>query len=323
MGPIRRETEQRMQRSTEASIDRADNRATVVFAIGVMLATILLLVCVFAGLVTALTITTTRFTGVHISPSSGLFLFLSVLIGPLAICNILDRLFGARLPRGGTLHHILETTFRLSTRAGLGHGSEVLKLLTSHGGTLRTTALITVTFLVVILGSLVGSNTLRDPQSIGNYALFPHTTSSSLRAINAASYDDQRNPNGNKVVPYVQSSVIEGPYLRLVVPWRPAIDNPAVLRSCPQISAMPDADARTLATLDCMQKLHAVILDGKPLDDLRYDVGSDPRAERPALEAMIDVRALTPGRHELRVMHAPGDKQDHGKIGQYIIPFWR
>ena len=43
IGPLARDIEQRRYGSAEASIERADNRATVVFAIGVMLASSLLL----------------------------------------------------------------------------------------------------------------------------------------------------------------------------------------------------------------------------------------------------------------------------------------
>ena len=41
---------------------------------------------------------------------------------------------------------------------------------------------------------------------------------------------------------------------------------------------------------------------------------------------MIDVRALAPGRHELRVMWAPAaTSRDKSRdaINEYVIPFWR
>jgi hypothetical protein len=57
---------------------------------------------------------------------------------------------------------------------------------------------------------------------------------------------------------------------------------------------------------------------------LRYDIASDPRTDRPALVAMVDVRALAPGRHELQVARAaaPDDKRP-GASAPYRIPFWR
>ena len=68
-------------------------------------------------------------------------------------------------------------------------------------------------------------------------------------------------------------------------------------------------------------------LDGKPLNGLRYEIANDPRTDRPALLAMIDVRELPRGRHELRVARPPrADRKpdkDHPDPGFDAIPFWR
>ena len=68
-------------------------------------------------------------------------------------------------------------------------------------------------------------------------------------------------------------------------------------------------------------------LDGTPLQDLQYEIASDPRTDRPALLAMIDVRTLAPGRHELRIARPPRGDSKPGKDdedpGFDTIPFWR
>ena len=67
-------------------------------------------------------------------------------------------------------------------------------------------------------------------------------------------------------------------------------------------------------------------LDGKPVADLRYEIASDPRTGRPSLLAMIDVRTLAKGRHELRVTHPhrANRKPDKDKPdpGFHRIAFW-
>ena len=115
--------------------------------------------------------------------------------------------------------------------------------------------------------------------------------------------------------------MVIGPYLRLTVPYDPRRDS-AAMRNC-AIPAGTD-DAKAAARLDCLQSLHGVTLDGKPLPGLRYELGSDPRTDRPALVAMIDVRELPRGRHELQIAYPPKD----GKAGRIEpdfdrIPFWR
>lgn len=82
-----------------------------------------------------------------------------------------------------------------------------------------------------------------------------------------------------------------------------------------------------MARRGCLDALHAVTLDGAPLSDLRYEIASDPRTDRPALLAMIDVRSLAKGRHELRVARPPrvgrAPDPDNPDPGFHRIVFWR
>ena len=127
-------------------------------------------------------------------------------------------------------------------------------------------------------------------------------------------------------MPYIQSAVVTDPCLKLVVQYQPNHDAAAMQRLCAAALDIRDPHERAEDTLDCLGKLHALTLDGKPVPDLRYQAGSDARTQRPALVAMIDLRALAPGRHELRVERAPaapGSTDERDKITQYVIPFWR
>jgi hypothetical protein len=97
-------------------------------------------------------------------------------------------------------------------------------------------------------------------------------------------------------------------------------------RTCSHADGLPQA-RRTDVRLACLQALRAVTLDGMPLNDLRYQIASDPRTDRPALLAMIDVRDLPRGRHEIRIARPPRidrkpDKDDPDP-GYDQIPFWK
>jgi hypothetical protein len=124
----------------------------------------------------------------------------------------------------------------------------------------------------------------------------------------------------------VQSAVITGPYVKLLVPYRPDRDQPAMRTHCAHARLL-QGDALATARLACLQALHPVSLDGKPLPGLRYEIASDPRTDRPALLAMIDVRNLAPGRHDLRIARPPrGDRRpdnDNPDPGFDAIAFWR
>jgi hypothetical protein len=109
----------------------------------------------------------------------------------------------------------------------------------------------------------------------------------------------------------------------LTVPYQPARDAAAMQQSCPDATAVEDADARAGALLRCLAALHPVTLDGIPLAHLRYGAGSDAQTDRPALVAMIDVRSLAPGRHELAIASSSPEGGDTASAAPWIIPFWR
>lgn len=325
MGPVQREFEQQRYASREASIDRADNRATVVFAIGVTLATVLLLICAAVALALPAGTLVSRLSGWHMNAIwlPGMMLLLA---GPLWLTKALDHLVGRRVDRRGWLHRGMLAMFRLYGR-GISRGSDVMAILTSHGGVVRMSVLIFIVFMVVLSGAAFGLVTQSEPQALGNYGLFPDTSEDSGSRIEAAHYDDRRDPLRDRAVPYVQSMVISGPYVQLVVPFEPARDNATLRARCATALARPGAAERARATLDCLARLHPVALDGQPLSP-RWDTGEDERTDRPVLRTMVDVRALAPGRHVLRIGRSPkpaflGHDHEDGDSSGWVIAFWR
>ncbi|HTM71306.1 MAG TPA: hypothetical protein VL118_10655, partial [Luteimonas sp.] len=111
----------------------------------------------------------------------------------------------------------------------------------------------------------------------------------------------------------------EGAYLEVLVPYRPSVDEPAMRRECPQARAVRERARRVPAELACLARIHALRIDDRPVD-VAFETSTDPATGRPALLAMIDVRSLAAGRHELRTArldaHADEPKD-------YVIPFWR
>ena len=91
-------------------------------------------------------------------------------------------------------------------------------------------------------------------------------------------------------------------------------------RRCP--AALSAQETQAAAVLACLSASHALRIDGRPLPGQPYESSEDPRTDRPALLAMIDVRALPPGRHELTVQRPP--PRANAKAAEpYAIPFWR
>lgn len=322
MGPLHREIEQRRQGSAADSIERADNRATVVFAIGVMLASRLLQISLVVTVLAALIMAGATLLNVHVN----LFLVLSICLAAIILLMLLarriDRLLGARLRQAGVARRVLTALLRSFGPIGIGRHSEVRALLASHGSERRINLLTVLTFTALFMAVAFGLRTMNAPTHAGSYSLFPYNADDG-RTLRSAQYDDQRDPLHDPATPFVQSAVIDGPYLRLTVPYQPQLDAPAQRDACAGALALAEGVARGDALLACLTRLHALTLDGQPLATLRYDVGSDPRTDRPALLAMIDVRALANGRHVLRVARASTtDAAQRGDTADTIV-FWR
>ena len=324
MGPIQRAIEGARTETTADAIERADNRASVLFAIGVSIAMIIASVCIFfCGSLLLVNLLAHAFDW-RIDPLTVVWGIFGLVMVPFVTVGIVDQLRGDRLRPGGFAHRIVSATLRFYTRIGMGRrNNHVIALLTSNGGERRTMAVVFGAMLLALLGVSAAYAAMRSSAMIGSYAQFPD---SERRQLRSEHYDDQRNPARDAALPFVQSAVVVGPYLKLVVPYRPNRNEPAMRGRCPQASRL-EGEALASARLACLQALHPVTLDGTPLQDLQYEIASDPRTDRPALLAMIDVRSLPPGRHELRVARPPrGDRRadnDDPDPGFDTIPFWR
>ncbi len=321
-GPVQKALDMQRLGSPAALIERADNRATVVFAIGVQLASTLLLISVLVGALFALTWAGARLLGLDPDPGQ---LFVRCALGlllPFALLPAIDRYLGSRLRSGSVAHRLLTWVFRLLAAIGLSQNASVIALASSHGGRRRVGLAIALMTMLITSGVLAGIFGQSHPRYLGAYALFPHADDIPTRTLDNAHYGNRRDPAHDATAAYVQDAVATGPYLRLAVPYVPGRDDRAMQSACP--AAVEKAgDARAGALLDCLQRLHAVRLDGRPLPGVHYDAGTDPRGDRPLLLAMIDIRALPPGRHELAVAQPvdPGDKD--ADDGWERIAFWR
>jgi hypothetical protein len=187
--------------------------------------------------------------------------------------------------------------------------------------------LLTVTILFAALGAVGWSYSLmrNSGSGVGSYSQFPEVGPGTADALLAAHYDDERNPARDSPIPYIPSAMARTPYLRLVIPYVPARDEPVLHAHCPQAVVDSPADDVAGGRLACLRARYRVTLDARPLA-ASLELGSDPRTERPALVAMVDVRGLAPGRHELQVAVPPKPEPGPSAPARpelHRIPFWR
>lgn len=318
-GPLTREVEQARMGSLDDAVERADNQATTVFAVGVTLATVLVTLTLVVGAVMALASVVPG-----LEPANVLLGLFAVVMLPFVAVQLADRHLVPKLAPAGRTRRVLRAVVAAYARIGFGAASNpVMGILSSHGGRRRVAMLMAGIMMLATLGVTLGYYAMRNPARMGSYALFPRPEAGAPGVLATAHYDDQRDARDVPAA-YIQSAVVIGPYLRLVVPYEPVRDEAALERDCPGLRGL-ERPARATRALACLQRLHPLQLDGKPLP-VRYEIGSDARNARPALVAMVDVRALPRGRHELQVGRAPDPDADATRAqddASYRIPFWR
>jgi hypothetical protein len=206
----------------------------------------------------------------------------------------------------------------------------LLVVFQSHFGTVRTTVVMMTTMLV-----LFGAVFMQLTADLGiwrfdAFRYVPVDETGSARTLRPEHYATTREVGmRGRLAPYIQADVIRGPYVRLYVPYEPERHNDVIDADCggvtPRTAAKPEAEARRRDDLlACVARLHAVQLDGSDVP-VRYDFATDRGGRGRGFVAMIDVRALAAGPHELVVARPRRIEARAGEAppAPSRIPFWR
>ena len=314
-------------------IDRADNRASVVFAFGLMLVLMSLAIMLLTLILVVVGGVAGNWLPVGID---GIWLTTALVLVfalPPMLATWIDRRYGARIPPAHWLAGAIRGTYRGSAALMWGRlTTPILLTFFSRLGVTRGNVIVAVVLYslmaIVAIEFLLRTGVMALP---GESYLPEKGAQREMRAVNYAESRTQRDALEGH--PYIPAEIVRGPYLRLFVPYLPRRVEPVIERDCPAAAvAVTDTDdaaersaanLRTGAVLDCAAStLHPVTLDGAPIGDLRYDIAEDPVSGLRGFVAMIDVRELPRGRHELVVAKPP--RPDREELPEpAIIPFWR
>jgi hypothetical protein len=312
LGPLARE-HFAAKGSIDDAIERADNRATRVFGVGVAVAMLM------AGLSGAVLLALAAAVAVDVFFGEGyaqnVFGIVVALIAlPWALFSLMDRRFGDRLSSASANRPL----FGALAAWGAGpRANPLIALFRSHVGRTRfavITLLILATVFVLVFGQLRLAN--------GNlpFGLFAGLSGSDPQSASpTAFYEDERGDPWSMVpLPHIRSRVADGPYVQLFVPFIPRLQGRDLPAACPELHHAGKADARV--RLDCLARMTALQLDGVPLS-IPLEATTDAVTGQPGMLAMIPIASLPPGRHELSL-----DSPDHPRGGaprRYRIPFWK
>lgn len=335
-GPLTKELYRRRLPSLKRQITVADRFSSAVFSFAFAVIVIFLLSIGYGLVLSAVSLLVSRtvFGGERFGEVFRVLL--ALVFVPLVVFPLVDRLAGERLlARGGrgaaVLRRLLLVSFRLSG------GPLVGPILTTLVTNLRKKLVYAVFFasLFAVVGVFVVRDVLmgNDRLALSSHLYLP--ADAGALQVDAAYYDDRREPGRPSFLPSIPSEVVEGRSLRLFVPLPAEWTEEAVAVHCPEVepiaesglalrrpgTAVPEPEALA-PVLACLGRLHEIELDGAALAPPDFFFHRDPASGVRGLLARLPAEALTPGPHLLTLRRRPlPDDERPPRV--HHIRFWK
>lgn len=328
-GPIARDVARHHTARIEIEVERLDNLATIVFVFGA--------IAVLGVLMPALLV----------APMFGIAYFfpqvpvtwlllgvLALLVGPLALAALLDQWFGYRLRREGRIARMLASVLGAYQHALQPRFMNVMTttLVTRLGfGRFMFSYLLALCFALLVHSAHLTMR--REGRVLGDFDWMPIPAGTAHVVLPEHYRETRLGADALRRVPFIDAPVVEGDWLRVVVPFHPTRHEAAIKAQCPEVwDTLPLSDALDAAAaetahrdlLACYRDIAAIHVDGRPMDVLP-DIVVLPDTRLRGLQFMIDARELAPGRHVLQTARPPRSETDDAgkKPAPYRIPFWR
>jgi hypothetical protein len=326
-GPNYLATMRRRTPPMKEMIERADNRASLVFGYGIGFAVLMLAPLAFAilvGLVAGMLVDSfdQRYSWTQVWSIT-----FAALFAPFGIAVAVDRFFGRRLSPEGATARLLRRVFGGYLRAGFSSfiSFPVMMFVSRVGAHRGTVAMLLGMFLLT--GAVLLQLGMREGElRMDGYRYLPALEDDNAHVLDPEHYADQRTAAMTlSPRPFIQSEVVRGDYLRLFVPYRPARDNAALERRCPQLLATPlEPETSAALVLDCLASIYNLRVDGVA-QETDFVFAEDATSGQRGVVAMLPMAALERGRHELRVDRPPraDAAPDAPPAPPFLIMFWR
>ncbi|MCO5094927.1 MAG: hypothetical protein M9960_06945 [Xanthomonadaceae bacterium] len=309
------------------TIERYDNRASQVFGFGVGLTFLSIGITLAVVIAASVAVAIHELSGDAVHADTILLALIGLIFGPYLLLYFADALMRNHPERHPRLQRWIEGALTRLLRVPFISGSNYpLLLFASHVGGRRGSTLMTIALIALIGVSALRMESGRDPWQPDGYALLPRDDKDG-HTLDPRRYADQRERLGSLLpAVHIASERIGGDWLRVYIPFHPSPDSEALLRLCPALSESdPPAPDAVLA---CLPQRFRLTLDGQPPATVPdFVFARDPGSRLRGVVAMIDIRDLPRGRHELGLFH--GDvreaREDGGEPASppLRIPFWR
>lgn len=314
-GPYSRPYVEAQVPTLAVSIDRADDRASVIFAAGALLAMVFLYSLMLSIMALPVGWLVATVSGGYLGHVAAFFTVLGLALGTLIVLPLVDRFAGHRIARdsagGRLLDRLTRALLRLSIVRIVGPVQFVFQ---SRMGEKSLT--VAMTLAASLLGMIMIGGLLWRAGELRVDGWTRYSSEAGTVGFEPAQYRDSGVARTG-TAPSIDSDIIRGPYLRVYLPYRPRRHNPLLEKTCPLTGPVVDQMSASAA---CLGGLHTLLLDDQPLQALTFDFTRDAGSDFVGVITFIDVRTLAPGRHVLQI-DAPG--RDEGTTATYRIPFYR
>ncbi len=325
IGPIQRRLIDQRGITMVDRIETADNRASIVFALGVSLALVMVGLVVMVALCFTISGLLAWLFDWKWMLGNGAFLLVAMVASAYALAHQIDRRMGARLSRDGWLARAIVGVYRSYGWVGFGSQSQpTMRLLQSHVGERKVSV---ATFFIISIVSFILFAQLvlqRNNVSIGDYAHWPDAELGKIDSLIDQHYRDQVNQT-NALLPTIDSMFPTGNYLSLIVPFDPRLHPDLLASACPTIWRASGALSQRTPLLDCMARLEQLELDGQPMVSPSVRYYADPKTAQNGVIMIVPIASLAPGEHVLSLKRpkrqAPNPRDE--TPDRYQIAFWK
>jgi hypothetical protein len=319
LGPHSRAYIERKVTTLSAAINKADDRASVIFAAGALLvmSSLYALMLVVGAIAAALLLA--RVTGM--AERTAFLIVLAAAFLPMTIIPALDRRLAGRLAPDSAAGR----AFGRIARAGLVFSpmrltAPVQFVFQSRIGERKLSLAVGIAAGIIATAMLIQLLYRNGQLRFDGWTYFdpsPAAASSDPRYYRDAGVERDGR------LPTIDSDVIGGPVIRLFLPYRPRRHNPLVAAACPELAATvaqgtpPD----NAAGATCVGGLYKVALDGAVVA-ATYRFSRDADSDFVGVLAYLPTDAIAPGMHELTI-DGPGGNNPEAPREIVRIPFYR
>lgn len=341
-GPIAKRTYREAFRPLATLARRADHFGSTIFSFAFWIVLLFLVSTTIAATAGVGAVILHRWVLRSVTVSALWWALLGAFVMAPTVATLVDRLAGERLDTGGRLARAIRGALRGSYF--VFGGPLLLPIQFTLTSNLRRGAM--QGMMIGVFAVLVGIFLAGEVARSGDFVISASEAFPARPGPAAASgryYEDASPDAVSRGLPSIQSDVVEGPYVRLRLPFLARRDADRLNEQCPELPALsrrgplrtslrdaPPEPAQERAVIACMAAQWTVRLDGAPVSpEWVLDMPSGAGIE--GLVTYLSTDALAPGTHLLEVSEVPpgpgngradDEEGEDPRLRRHFIRFW-